>query len=434
VPDLPQILLIEDNPDDRDLFIRALTVGGLEALVVVAKDAVQAVLRLNRLGEFALTPLPALVVLDLGLPGLHGKTLLQVIRNAYGPRAMPVVVLTGSLDAGDRAECEACGISDFIEKPTTTAGWSHLVATVRERLAGPTPAAAPVAATAPARKPDFSLMVIEDSEDDYRLLMAACRRHNVQCHSEWHRSGESALVALRCCTPARRPHLIVSDLDMVGLGGHEVLERIRNDDALRSLPVMILTGSLSPDDQTFCASADHYFVKPRTYAEWNVVTNLIKRYALRHQQGGTVAPVLSAHPGPPLVLHVEPQDDRRALFSAAFRDSALPAQLHQVSSAETARRFLREHRPPALIVLHLGTADPGERELMEDIGRASELRQVPIILLSAAGNLQAMETSQDLYIIECAITPATQRQMNEFIATFRQWMDPQRAQSLLRMH
>ncbi len=113
----PEILMIEDRKDDRDLFTAAVIASGLHATVTHASDATEAVVRLNRLGGYAGKPLPALVVLDLGLPGLKGKTLLQVIRTAYGPREVPLVVLTGSHRADDELVCSSWGISEFMIKP-----------------------------------------------------------------------------------------------------------------------------------------------------------------------------------------------------------------------------------------------------------------------------------------------------------------------------
>jgi len=113
----PELFLIEDNPDDRDLFSRAVKLSGLNLRVTCAKDAPEAVLRLNRIGKFAGTSLPDLIILDLSLPGLQGKTLLQVIRSAYNSRSVPVVILTGSAREHDKAECESMGISEYALKP-----------------------------------------------------------------------------------------------------------------------------------------------------------------------------------------------------------------------------------------------------------------------------------------------------------------------------
>ncbi len=114
---IPEILLIEDRRDDRDLFEAAVLVSGLRAKVTFAADAVEAVVRLNRLGSVHGSTLPALIVLDLGLPGLKGQTLLQVIRTAYGPRDVAIIVLTGSQRPADKATCSTWSISDYMVKP-----------------------------------------------------------------------------------------------------------------------------------------------------------------------------------------------------------------------------------------------------------------------------------------------------------------------------
>ena len=117
-----EILLIEDNVDERLLLQMAITASGISATVTCALIADEAVSRLNRQGPFAETPLPTLIILDLGLPGIGGKTLLQIVRNALGPQAVPVVVLTGSEDPADQAACASLGISAYVVKPRTFQG------------------------------------------------------------------------------------------------------------------------------------------------------------------------------------------------------------------------------------------------------------------------------------------------------------------------
>ncbi len=128
MPSLPEILLIEDSADDRALFDRAVAASGMEVRVTHVSSAPEAVMRLNRLGHYAGTDLPSIIVLDLSLPGLQGATLLQVVRNAYGPREVPVVILTGSDSAADQESCEPWDISDYVVKPHAH---SELVAFVR---------------------------------------------------------------------------------------------------------------------------------------------------------------------------------------------------------------------------------------------------------------------------------------------------------------
>lgn len=131
---LSEILLVEDNLDDRTLFAKAVVVSGLPVTVTYATNASEAVMRLNQVGPFAGTPLPALIVLDLSLPGLNGQTLLQVIRNAFGPKLIPIVILTGSLAERDRLACERWGISEYTVKPQSHFGLVQFVSSLAHLL------------------------------------------------------------------------------------------------------------------------------------------------------------------------------------------------------------------------------------------------------------------------------------------------------------
>lgn len=132
-----EILLIEDDPDDRFLFERAVEASGIPATVTWAGTAAEAVTRLNRIGVHAGSSLPRLVVMDLGLPGITGKTLLQVIRNAYGKAEVCIIILTGSMMVDDRIDCELWGISAYLVKPAKLDAMTALVATFPAILGHP---------------------------------------------------------------------------------------------------------------------------------------------------------------------------------------------------------------------------------------------------------------------------------------------------------
>ncbi|MBA3937907.1 MAG: response regulator [Planctomycetes bacterium] len=156
---IPEILMIEDRVDDRELFSAAVAASGLRATVVHAVDASQAVMRVNRLGRFANLPQPALIVLDLGLPGLQGQALLEAIRKAYGLREVPVVVLTGSQLESDRAACRSWGVSDYLVKQESFEKLVEWVRTLARFLPGqegiaaaPSAGGAPLPPSAPATK------------------------------------------------------------------------------------------------------------------------------------------------------------------------------------------------------------------------------------------------------------------------------------------
>ncbi len=137
IPEKFEILLIEDSSDDRFVFERGVITSGIPAFVSFAATAAEAINRLNRLGIHHDTPLPRLIVMDLGLPGINGKALLQAIRMAYGPQLVPVVILTGSQAPADRDACEGWLINGFFVKPTTMEGMAELVARLPKLLDRP---------------------------------------------------------------------------------------------------------------------------------------------------------------------------------------------------------------------------------------------------------------------------------------------------------
>ena len=280
---------------------------------------------------------------------------------------------------------------------------------------------------------DFVLFLVEDNEDDHYLFIDSLKRDLITCHLTWFLSAENALTALESLTGDRLPHLIISDLDMPGMGGHSFLERIRGDSRLQKIPIIIMTSSLSPDDRDYCSLADHYFVKPRTRLEWGVINALVRRYRA-HASGLMVGhpPITASQSDLPLILHVEDQADDRALFEIAFQRSGVSARLLQVTSAEEAHEFLRSDPRLALVVLDLTLPGSSGKDLLADLRTNAHLRQVPVIILSGSDRFNDMQDCHDLYVIDYVVKPATHRHMTEFISTFRQWFDSSLARSLVR--
>jgi len=114
------ILLVEDNPDDAELTLRALQRHTVVEKVVVAHDGVEALDYLLAQGSHAgrdPQAFPRLVLLDLKLPRLDGLELLRRLRAEPRTSALPVVVLTSSKEDKDIAECYRCGANSYIRKP-----------------------------------------------------------------------------------------------------------------------------------------------------------------------------------------------------------------------------------------------------------------------------------------------------------------------------
>lgn len=114
------ILLVEDNPDDVTLTLRALKKSNIMNDVVVAQDGVEALDYLFGTGAYAgrdVNQLPQVILLDLKMPKMDGLEALQRIREDERTKLLPVVVLTTSSEDRDRVESYKLGANSYVRKP-----------------------------------------------------------------------------------------------------------------------------------------------------------------------------------------------------------------------------------------------------------------------------------------------------------------------------
>ncbi len=109
------ILLVEDNPMDADLTLRALARRKLANPVLLARDGEQALAHLARWDAGEVPPL--LILLDLKLPRIDGLEVLRQCKAHPRWQAIPVVVLTSSADDADIRAAYALGVNSYIVKP-----------------------------------------------------------------------------------------------------------------------------------------------------------------------------------------------------------------------------------------------------------------------------------------------------------------------------
>lgn len=125
------ILLVEDNHQDEMLTLRALRRANLANRVDVARDGQQALDYLFREGDFANREgpdLPAVVLLDIGLPRLSGLEVLERLRADPRTVLLPVVILTSSDEEQDRLKSYERRANSFVRKPVDFAGFAETVA------------------------------------------------------------------------------------------------------------------------------------------------------------------------------------------------------------------------------------------------------------------------------------------------------------------
>ena len=114
------ILLVEDNPDDEALTIRALKKNNIRNEVVIARDGAEALDYLLATGKFAdrvPEQLPLLVLLDLKLPKIGGLEVLERLRADSRTKLLPVVVLTSSIEDRDLISSYSLGANSYVRKP-----------------------------------------------------------------------------------------------------------------------------------------------------------------------------------------------------------------------------------------------------------------------------------------------------------------------------
>jgi CheY-like chemotaxis protein len=115
-----EILLVEDNPDDVELTIRALKKNNVTNQVVVIQDGAEALEYLFATGRYAHRSkfnLPKVVLLDLKLPLVSGIEVLRQCKAAEHTRRLPIVVLTSSREEPDIQTCYSLGVNSYIVKP-----------------------------------------------------------------------------------------------------------------------------------------------------------------------------------------------------------------------------------------------------------------------------------------------------------------------------
>lgn len=125
------ILLVEDNPQDEMLIVRALHKINLANQLDVTRDGQQALDYLFQQGEFASragAELPTVVLLDINLPRVNGLEVLRQLRANPRTRLLPVVILTSSDEERDRLRSYESGANSFVRKPLEFAEFAETVA------------------------------------------------------------------------------------------------------------------------------------------------------------------------------------------------------------------------------------------------------------------------------------------------------------------
>ncbi len=129
------ILVVEDSDDDFFAMQRAFKKAGLLNPVRRCTNGDQALDYLYQRGDFTdpeAAPRPAIILLDLNLPGLDGREVLQVVKSDPKLRRIPVIVLTTSSARQDIERCYAAGANSYVHKPVNLEGFFQAISRLKD--------------------------------------------------------------------------------------------------------------------------------------------------------------------------------------------------------------------------------------------------------------------------------------------------------------
>jgi CheY-like chemotaxis protein len=207
-PDDTILLIVEDDPHYARVLIDLARDKGFKVLV-----AARGAEALDLAKQFQ----PAAVSLDVFLPDMLGWTVLSQLKHNPLTRHIPVQIIT--LDE-DRQHALARGAFSFVNKPTTTEGVSAALSQIKEYAR-------------PRRK---RLLIVEDNAAEQMSIRELLDHKDIEIVTTG--TGAGALATLRD-NPC---DCVVLDLRLPDMSGFEVLDRIRKDDSLSNVPVVVFTG------------------------------------------------------------------------------------------------------------------------------------------------------------------------------------------------
>lgn len=115
------ILIVDDSEDDFDATVRALAKGAnLKNPIRRCEDGKECLDYLFRRGDYAepeASPRPGIILLDLNMPGIDGRSVLEEIKNDASLRSIPTIVMTNSDDERDISACYEIGANTYVRKP-----------------------------------------------------------------------------------------------------------------------------------------------------------------------------------------------------------------------------------------------------------------------------------------------------------------------------
>jgi two-component system cell cycle response regulator len=248
-----RILVIEDNPTNLELMIYLLKAFGYE--VLSATDG-EAGFDLVRRVE------PALIICDIGLPKMDGYALCAQLKKHPALREIPLVAVTALAMVGDRDKVLAAGFDGYIAKPITPETFVSQVEKFLRSNQRPTQRpASPISSEqiAPKRPHRGTILAVDNVAANLELDKSILEPFGYQVIT-----ADNVRDALELARE-KHPDLILSDLNMPGRDGFDLIKSIRDDSELRSIIIVIHSASMISEqdrERALALGADQFIRRP----------------------------------------------------------------------------------------------------------------------------------------------------------------------------
>ncbi|MEW6453468.1 MAG: HAMP domain-containing protein [Pseudomonadota bacterium] len=385
------LLIVEDDPHYARVIMDLARDKGFKVLVSTrGADA------LDLAKQFQ----PNAVSLDVFLPDMLGWSVLSQLKQNPLTRHIPVQIIT--LDE-DRQHALASGAFSFVTKPTTTEGVEAAIARIKEYAA-------------PRRK---RLLVVEDNAAEQMSITELLGHDDIEIVTAG--TGEGALSTLRDKTC----DCVVLDLRLPDMSGFEVLEKIREDDALSDIPVVVFTGRelSAEEDAQLHTMARSIVVKGVESPE-----RLLDETALFLHRVVTDLPAEKQRMLEKLTSSDEDlvgrtallvDDDARNIFALS---SVLERRGMHVLTATTGSEAIAlvESTPDlAIVLMDIMMPEMDGYQTMEVIRRKPQFRRLPIIALTAKAMKGDREKCLEAGASDYLAKPVNTEQL---LAALRMWL------------
>ena len=399
-----KVLVVEDNELNMKLMRSILNVGGYQ--VIEASDAETGI-------DLAKAHRPALILMDIQLPGMDGFSATTIIKKDAELKNIPVIALTAYAMEEDKRKAMEVGCSFFISKPIDT---KTFVKTLNEFL-GVGQAAARYPEEKKMNKYNPRILIVDDVPGNVKLIAAMISSEGYEIYTAFR--GEEAIEKVNT-TP---PDLILLDIMMPGMNGYEVTRILKENPNTKDIPIILVTSLDDPDEKAkgMSAGADEYLTKPVNRTE--LLTRIKSMVRLKQYQEQLTIRNVSELPfsgkskfeklmeedlGLKRVLLVDDNDKDILLIEQFLKNE--PYELSFVKTGEEAISIVLNQKID-LILLDLILPGIDGFKVFQRIKALEHTKDIQVVIITCMNDLESKLKGIELGVDDFLVKPINQREI-----------------------